>query len=152
MVFNEKKHLEKEISRSKRKGASFHESAVTILTPGCRFTGSLFCQGSSRIGGKISGSIVSQGILIIEEEAVIEADVKADEVIILGYLKGKLEATGKIELASSARVEGDIKTPALIIQEGATFNGTTAMPTKPEMAQTLPIIDKLNKPKNQAAG
>jgi cytoskeletal protein CcmA (bactofilin family) len=57
-----------------KKHHSFHESAITILTPGCHFTGKLYCHGSSRIGGKVDGEIVSEGVLIIEEEAQINAD------------------------------------------------------------------------------
>ncbi len=151
MVFQEKKLFDKENSKSKRKGASFHESAVTILTSGCRFTGSLFCKGSSRIGGKISGSIVSQGILIIEEEAIIECEVTADEVVILGLFKGKLEASVKVELAPSSRVEGDIHTPLLIVKEGAIFNGVTTMPQPADAEQALPIIEKIGKNKASAA-
>ena len=52
-------------------------SAVTILTSGCHFSGKLYCRGSSRIGGKIDGQIISEGLLIVEEEAIITAEIKA---------------------------------------------------------------------------
>ena len=55
MVFSDKKQ------NGKRRGATYHESAVTILTPGCHFSGKLYCKGSSRIGGRIEGEIVSEG-------------------------------------------------------------------------------------------
>ena len=119
MGFNDKKPT--------RRGASFHESAVTILTPGCHFNGKLYCRGSSRIGGKIEGEIISEGLLIIEEEAMIAAKVKADEVVIQGQVEGRLEATGRVRLESNSKFSGDIVTPSLVIKEGAVFNGNTRM-------------------------
>lgn len=128
MVFSDKKQ---QSGKSKRKGASFHESAVTILTPGCHFDGKLYCRGSSRIGGKIDGEIISEGLLIIEEEAIITAKIKADEAVIQGQVKGRIEATHRVELAATSQFEGDIITPCLVINEGAQFNGHAAMTNYP---------------------
>ncbi|MFK7872926.1 MAG: polymer-forming cytoskeletal protein [Oligoflexales bacterium] len=122
MVFNDKKNS------AKRRGANFHESAVTILTPGCHFNGKLYCRGSSRIGGRIEGEIVSEGLLIVEEEAHISACIQAEEAIIQGKVSGTLKASGRVELADRCCFDGDIITPALVIHEGAQFNGKTSMP------------------------
>jgi len=142
MVFNEKKNPG---PRAKRRGSTFHESAVTILTPGCHFNGKLYCKGSSRIGGKIEGEIVSQGLLIIEEEAIITAEIKAEEAVIQGQVQGKVEATTRVELSSSSRFDGDVVTPSLVINEGAIFNGNTSMkpPEKEEQAvKPIPVVEK----------
>jgi len=103
------------------------DAAVTILTSGCHFSGKLYCRGSSRIGGKIEGQIISEGILIIEEGATILAEVKADEVIIQGKVNGRLEAKIRVELYPQSRFDGDIVTPVLVINEGAQFNGRSIM-------------------------
>lgn len=122
MVFEKK--------NQKRRGASSHDSAVTIITPGCHFNGKLYCKGSSRIGGRIEGEVVSDGILIIEEEAVVHAKIKAEEAIVQGRIKGKLEASFKVELDSTSHFEGDLVTPSLTIKEGAVFNGYATMSDK----------------------
>lgn len=114
-------------SSSKSKQGGSRDTAVTILTNGCHFNGKLFCQGSTRIGGKIEGEICSEGQLIIEDEAKINADIKADDVVVQGTIKGTLEATSRVELCSSASFEGDIISPVLVINEGAHFNGRAAM-------------------------
>ena len=64
-----------------KRPAPSRDSAVTILTSGCHFSGKLYCRGSSRIGGRIEGEIVSEGLLIVEEEALITAEVRADAMI-----------------------------------------------------------------------
>jgi len=120
------------------------DAAVTILTSGCHFNGKLYCRGSSRIGGKIEGHIVSEGLLIVEEDAHIVADVKADEAIIQGRVSGRLEAKVRVELCPSARFDGDIVAPSLIVHEGAQFNGRSTMTsaaateTRPQNVSILP--------------
>ncbi|MBC7532763.1 MAG: polymer-forming cytoskeletal protein [Oligoflexus sp.] len=103
------------------------EFAVTIITNGCHFSGKLYCKGSTRIGGKVEGEIISEGLLIVEEGAIINAEVRVEDIVIQGHFKGTLEATGKVELSSSCIFEGDINTSSLVVQEGAQFNGRTKM-------------------------
>lgn len=121
-------------------------SAVTILTTGCHFNGKLFCRGSSRIGGKIEGQVVSEGLLIIEEEAVIMAEIKADEVIIQGQVKGKLIAATRVELCDTCQFDGDISAPVLIIREGAQFNGRSTMIPAKESGKNPPKVLQGAKP------
>lgn len=101
--------------------------AVTIITNGCHFSGKLYCKGSTRIGGKVEGEIISEGLLIVEEGAIINAEARVEDIVIQGHFRGSLESTGKVELSSSAIFEGDIQTSSLVIQEGAQFNGRTKM-------------------------
>ena len=108
------------------------DEGVTILTAGCHFDGKLYCRGSSRIGGKIEGQIVSEGLLIIEEGASIHAEIRAEEAVIQGVVEGKIECTNRLELHRTARFSGDIHTPVLIINEGAGFNGRAVMPAAGE--------------------
>ena len=121
-------------NKNKRKGASANTSglAVTILTSGCHFEGKLYCKGASRIGGQIEGKIVSEGLLIIEEEARVKADIIVDEVIVLGQIDGKLRANKRIELCENSSFRGEIITPALVIKEGAQFNGHATMTNNAE--------------------
>ena len=140
MVFSEKKQV------AKKRVSTGHESSVTILTPGCHFNGKLFCRGASRIGGRIEGEVVSEGMLIIEEEAFVTADIRADEAIIQGTVEGKLTATSRVELSSTSRFEGDIFTPCLIINEGAQFNGRCTMIDA--AAAGLPKVERLHKVAN----
>lgn len=120
MAFRGKKQ-ELESSGSKK------DQGVTIITAGCHFSGKLFCRGVSRIGGKIEGEIVAEGVLIIEEGAHIDADIRASEVIVQGVVNGKLEADTRVELITSGRFSGELVTPSLHVEQGAYLNGTTTM-------------------------
>jgi cytoskeletal protein CcmA (bactofilin family) len=113
---------------SKRASAgSARDGGVTILTAGCHFSGKLYCKGATRIGGTIDGEIIAEGLLIVEEDAVINAQVKAEEVVVHGRVEGTLTVQRKIEMCATADVQADIATPSMIVQEGALFNGRTVM-------------------------
>ena len=113
-----------------------HNSSVTILTNGCHFSGKLYCRGSTRIGGRVEGEIISQGLLIIEEEAQIKADIRAEEAIVQGVLQGRLDAAGRVELCSTSIFTGDVATPTLVIHEGAQFNGSSRMTKESSIDQS----------------
>ncbi len=112
---------------SAKRPTATKDTAVTILTSGCHFTGKLYCRGSTRIGGKIEGEIISEGLLIIEEGAFIAAQITAEEVVVQGVIKGRLKAKTRVELAATCRFEGDLLTPTLVVNEGAHFNGRSQM-------------------------
>jgi cytoskeletal protein CcmA (bactofilin family) len=63
----------------------------------------------------------------VEEDAVINAQVKAEEVVVHGRVEGNLTVQKKIEMCATADVQADIATPNLIVQEGALYNGRTSM-------------------------
>ena len=136
-------------NKNKRKGASAATAAVTILTSSCHFEGKLYCKGASRIGGQIQGKIVSEGLLIIEEEARVEADIIVDEVIVLGHVSGKLRANKRIELCERSHFQGEIISPALVIREGAQFDGRAAMAEVTNRELTVAARDSLPQQDNE---
>ena len=103
------------------------DGGVTILTAGCHFSGKLYCKGATRIGGTIEGEVIAEGLLIVEEDAVINAQVNAEEIVVHGRMEGNLSVQRKIELCATSDVQADVSTPNLIVHEGAMYNGRTTM-------------------------
>lgn len=130
LVFGNKKSHPRatENNRPAASGKMGAENLSTIVTSGCHFIGDFRCSDSARINGKIDGTIVADGLLIIEEGASVVGEIAAESAIIHGCVKGNLEATGRIEFHRSARFDGDIVSPLLLISDGAVFNGHSSMP------------------------
>ena len=139
--------LEKKAGGTTNNSSANH--GITIITAGCYFHGKLFCRGVSRIGGSIEGEIVAEGILIIEEDAVIKADIKAAEVVIQGKVEGALHAETRVELISTGSFRGELVTPNLHMEEGAQLNATTIMVSKKAPVEN--IKDLKRKKKNEAS-
>ncbi len=95
---------------------------------GTTLTGEANFKGMLRVDGHLSGRVSSQdGTLIISTGGQVEADVEVSVAQIYGTVIGNVTATKRIELGRVAKVTGDIKTPALVIEQGAIFEGSCRM-------------------------
>ena len=61
---------------------------------------------------------------------MVEADIRADELTINGTASGNIDASTKVSINQSARVNGDIKATRVVIEDGAVFNGSIEMDVK----------------------
>jgi excisionase family DNA binding protein len=80
-----------------------------------------------RINGKFEGTLEARGNLMIGNTAFVNAHIKCENIKISGRVKGEIEADTKIELLNHAVVEGTIRTPRLIIADGAILQGNCLM-------------------------
>lgn len=106
-----------------------------FLDHGSSFTGELEFEDTMRIDGKFKGKITSKNELIVGETATIDGDIHVGRIAISGTVMGKIKADQKIEIHRSGRVYSDLETPALIIEEGALFQGQCTMSEKNEKSE-----------------
>lgn len=98
-----------------------------FLDRGSSFRGELEFEDTMRIDGRFTGKIVSKNELIVGESATIEGEIHVGRVAISGTVIGKIRAEQRIEIHRSGKVFSDIETPALVIEEGAVFQGSCQM-------------------------
>jgi cytoskeletal protein CcmA (bactofilin family) len=98
-----------------------------FLDRGSSFKGELEFDDTMRIDGKFNGRITSKNELIVGESAHIEGDVHVGRIAISGTVVGKIVASQRVEIHRNGKVFSDIDTPALIIEEGAVFQGNCVM-------------------------
>jgi cytoskeletal protein CcmA (bactofilin family) len=82
----------------------------------------------------LSGEIFSSKALIVGATGIVDAQIEASILVVQGSVKGNVRASERVELMSGARVEGDVHTPILVIQEGALFAGNCSMGSKSQSA------------------
>jgi len=116
-------------------------SPNTLLDQGAQFEGKLTFDGTVQINGKFIGEIFSDGTLIIGESGEVQGKIDINTVIIHGKVLGAIQAKGRIEMYPPAWVQGDIISPALIVQEGAIFQGNCSMGKKVEKEK--PVLESL---------
>lgn len=95
----------------------------TILGPDVVFKGELSFEKGLKLQGRLEGKINTAGKLHVSKEAKLSADVDAGSITVEGDVKGNLNASDRIELKSTARYEGDLRTSKLVVDEGAIFSG-----------------------------
>ena len=98
-----------------------------FLDHGSSFKGELEFEDTMRIDGRFNGKIVSKNELIVGESAHIDGDIHVGRIAISGTVVGKIVADQRVEIHRNGKVYSDIDTPALIIEEGAVFQGNCVM-------------------------
>jgi len=97
------------------------------LDRGSKISGKLFFEGPVRIDGQVDGEISASDEVTIGETAIVTAQVKAVSVVVSGKISGDIIASKRIEIRPTARVFGNLTTPALAVMEGALFEGHCTM-------------------------
>ena len=105
---------------------SWQEIRVS-LGPDAEVSGKLSFVGATRIEGKLRGQVRAADVLVIGTEAVVEASVQAETLVILGEVRGQIESSGRVEVCAGGRLFGDVETRCLVIEEGAIFEGNARM-------------------------
>lgn len=103
------------------------DEIIAFLGKGTEFKGVITYDGTVRIDGRVEGEIITKGTLVVGETAVIDAEITAGTVVSGGRINGNITASAKVHLMSPASLSGSIRTPVLIIEEGAKFNGNCDM-------------------------
>jgi cytoskeletal protein CcmA (bactofilin family) len=98
-----------------------------LLGRGSEFEGKLTFEGTVRIDGKFTGTIVTNDVLVIGEGAKVNAEISAGTVIVHGEINGNTKAKTAIELHHPAKVRGNLETPSLMIEKGVVFEGQCKM-------------------------
>jgi cytoskeletal protein CcmA (bactofilin family) len=108
--------------------ADAEDAGDLLLGTGIRFEGKLRFAGTVRVDATFKGSIETRDVLLVGEHARIEADISCGTIVVEGEVIGSVTASTAVELRPGARVRGDLHTPALEIQPGALFDGSSSMP------------------------
>jgi cytoskeletal protein CcmA (bactofilin family) len=98
-----------------------------FLDKGSHLQGELIFEETFRIDGRFQGKIRSGSELILGDTADVTGEIEVGRLSVNGSLKGTVRATERVELHSRARVEADVTTPVLKIEEGARFDGSCRM-------------------------
>ena len=102
-------------------------TGYSVIDNQLSISGDLDTEGTVRVDGKVEGSLHRADTLIIAAGGVVVGDVEAREVVIGGNLCGTLTVSGRVEVQSTASVEGDIRASAILLQEGGTVRGHVAI-------------------------
>jgi cytoskeletal protein CcmA (bactofilin family) len=104
----------------------------SILSKGSVFDGKIKASDSVRIEGNFTGEVTSDDVIEVGEAGVVQGDLTAKHIITAGRINGAVNAAEKVELKGTSRLEGDLVTMRLVIEDGAQFEGKCSMGNKPK--------------------
>jgi cytoskeletal protein CcmA (bactofilin family) len=100
---------------------------MTVVGRGAQLEGTLVSTESIRIDGQAKGRISARVDVILSSDSHVEADIQAQNVVAGGTLKGSITARTMTEVTDGGRVEGTIRSKALVVREGALFSGQASI-------------------------
>jgi cytoskeletal protein CcmA (bactofilin family) len=101
--------------------------ATTVIGPGITIEGEVTSEDEVVVGGVIRGKLQSDGVVTVETDGVVDADVAARSVSIGGSVTGNVVAAERVDLLAGGRLVGDVKAARLTIADGASFKGNVDM-------------------------
>ncbi len=101
--------------------------ASTIIGSSIVINGEIAGDDDLLILGTVKGRITLKDALIVERSGVVEADIESTAVAIGGQVTGNILATERVELQAEGRMVGDIRSPRILIADGASFKGNIDM-------------------------
>jgi cytoskeletal protein CcmA (bactofilin family) len=132
------------VTESESLARDIKEGTLTgFVGNGTTLTGEASFKGMLRVDGGLSGRVSSaDGTLIVSTNGHVDANVEVAVATIYGTVNGDIIASKRIEMGRVAKVTGNIQTPALVIENGAIFEGSCRMVAIKEQSEKLPDSDK----------
>ena len=109
---------------------------------GTVITGEASFKSMLRVDGRFSGKINSTGgTLIVGSGGQVDANIEVAIAQIHGVVTGDIVASDRVELGRAAKLNGNIMTPSLVIEQGAVFEGSCKM-TQAKAAAEKPKVER----------
>ena len=103
------------------------EPGLSIVAVGMEINGRLDTNGVVKVEGTVRGSIRAERQVLVAKGGVVDGDVFTKEAIIGGEVSGAIYADDRVEVQTLSRINGDITTQKLMVQEGGDVNGQVRM-------------------------
>jgi cytoskeletal protein CcmA (bactofilin family) len=99
----------------------------TVIAKGVTLSGSLCGQGVVEVEGTVEGELELEGSVVVTPTGLVTGPITADVVRIAGRVTGCITAREHLRLEKSGSVDGDVNTVSLVVEDGGSLNGRTAM-------------------------
>jgi len=100
---------------------------TSLLCREVKIEGDIQGNENLQIEGQLNGSIKLSGDIYVGQTGVVEANVEADNIVILGRISGNVTARKQLQIQSTGKLMGDCTAQTIDIREGALFEGRSKM-------------------------
>ena len=71
--------------------------------------GEIVGEGDLELAGRFEGIVNVNGRVIVGERAEVDADISASNIVVVGKVRGNLNATGRVEILPQGILTGNLK-------------------------------------------
>jgi cytoskeletal protein CcmA (bactofilin family) len=106
------------------------DGGLSIIASGTVITGDVKTDGTVKVEGEVLGNVVAGQQVLLARGSRVRGDVQTREAVIGGVVEGAIRASERVEIQSTAVVQGDVTTQRIVIAEGGQVNGALEMMKK----------------------
>jgi cytoskeletal protein CcmA (bactofilin family) len=114
-------------SARQRNAAGGAAAGSIVLGPNDSLHGSLRTDSGVTVLGSVEGEIFAGGDVVVEASATVIASIEARNIDIRGTVKGNVTSARRLSLGGSGTLQGDASAARLVVEGGATLNGSISM-------------------------
>ncbi|MEM8966847.1 MAG: polymer-forming cytoskeletal protein [Bacteroidota bacterium] len=114
-------------NKEDKKPRAEDSGSTSSIGKGTTIQGDIVTSGNISVEGEVKGNVNCQAKVALGSSSYVEGKVVADNAIIAGEIQGSIEVGELLTLKPTAVIHGDITTNKLIVEAGATFNGSCRM-------------------------
>lgn len=103
------------------------DSVISIIGPGMTIIGDCQTDGTVRIEGSVEGSVKAGKAIVIGKQGRVAGDIVTQDAVISGAVEGTVTAASRLELQATCRIDGEVHTRRMQLEEGAVLNGNVVM-------------------------
>lgn len=100
---------------------------VSIIGPGMKVVGDCESDGTIRVEGSIEGSVKAAKSVVVGKDGIVIGDISTQDAIVAGRVNGSVSAESRVELQSTCRIQGDIRSRRVKLDEGGQVDGQLHM-------------------------
>lgn len=117
------------MARDQRNDAPARElsDVVSVIGPGMEIVGDIKCDGTVRVEGKVKGSIKATKSVVIGTGGRVAGDIETQDVVVAGTVDGTVVGASRVELQETCKVQGDIRSRRVKLDEGGRVEGRLHM-------------------------
>jgi|GEM_PF-580165 len=102
-------------------------AVISIIGPGMQVTGDMASEGTIRVEGRVVGRVRADKAVVVGKGGVVDGDVTTQDAVISGTVTGTVVAASRLEVQATARIDGEVLTRRMKLEEGAVVNGRVRM-------------------------
>lgn len=104
---------------------------ATVIGPTITITGRMSSSEDVSVEGTVQGEFETAADVFVEENGSVEAEITTRNIDVRGKVAGNITASDRIELHPGSEVNGDLRGPRVVLEDGAKFRGAVDMDVKP---------------------
>ena len=111
---------------------SVNVNNVSRISAGTVIKGEIVSPNDIRIDGLFEGKVISKSRVVIGESANVKGDIICENIDLWGKVEGNLYVKDTLALKEGSNINGNLHIRRLLVELGATFNGTCKTITEAE--------------------